>query len=141
MIGRDYTLAFTTDRSPQEVFDAITDVRAWWEGDITGPTADVGDVFTYAHPPQHRSVQRVAEARRGERIVWHVDDAELAFAADPGEWIGSDIVFDLAPSDAGTGTRVEFTHRGLVPTVECYQACSSAWAYYVGDSLRSALDG
>ena len=130
-----FTTVFTVPRAPLEVFDAINDVRAWWDGDIDGETATLGDVFTYRHEPQHRSTQRITESVPGRRVAWRVEDAYLDFISDPTEWIGTTIAFDLTPTDGG-GTEVRFTHEGLVPTIECFDACSSAWAYYVGGSLR-----
>jgi hypothetical protein len=32
-----------------------------------------------------------------------------------------------------------FTHVGLRPDHECYDACSGAWNLYAGDSLRSYI--
>ena len=130
-----FTTVFTVPREPLDVFDAINDVRAWWDGDIDGETAELGDVFTYRHEPQHISTQRITESVPGERVAWHVDDAFLSFISDPTEWVGTTIVFDLTPT-GDSGTEVRFTHRGLVPTIECFDACSSAWGYYVGESLR-----
>lgn len=132
-----YSTTFTASRSPQQVFDAITDVRGWWEGDIDGSSREVGDVFTYRHPDVHMSTQRVTESVPGERVVWHVDDARLEFIADPTEWIGTDITFDIRETDAGTELR--FAHLGLVPAIECYDACSSAWSHYIAGSLRKFI--
>jgi uncharacterized protein YndB with AHSA1/START domain len=135
----DFQLDFRVDRPPLEAFDVISDVRGWWTGDIEGPTAAVGDVFEYRVSDIHRSTQRITDAVPGELIVWHVDDALLSFTADPREWVGTDIRFKLTPDAAG-GTALRFVHRGLVPEVECYDACSGAWSHYVGESLRKRLE-
>ena len=37
------------------------------------------------------------------------------------------------------GTEIRFTHLGLVPTYECYEACTSAWAFFVRDSLPGLI--
>jgi hypothetical protein len=134
----DFTTTYAVPASPVRVFETINDVRSWWEGDITGETHDAGDVFVYEHLPEHRSVQRITESRTGERIVWHVDEAHLSFVADSSEWEGTDITFDLTPD--GAGTVLTFSHRGLVPEVECYEACSTAWSYYINGTLRQRLE-
>jgi hypothetical protein len=120
----DFTASFTVDRSPGEVFAAINDVRGWWTGDIDGPTAAVGDEFTYRYEDVHRSTQRVTELVPGRRVVWLVTDAHLSFTDDPAEWTGTQVVFDIRATD--TGTEVRFQHVGLSPDVDCYESCSSA---------------
>ena len=135
----DYAITYTVEASPAEVFAAINDVRAWWDGVIQGPTEHVGDVFTYSHEPEHRSVQRITESVPGERVVWHIDEAELTFVEDRGEWTSTDVVFEIDP--APDGARLTFTHRGLRPDVECYEACSTAWGFYVSGALRRRVEG
>ena len=132
-----YSTAFTVAQSPAEVFAAVLDVAAWWTGKIDGRAAEVGDEFTYRHPPQHYSRQRVVQLEPDRRITWRVTDSELAFVSEPAEWTGSEIVFEITP--AGSGTELRFTHVGLVPEVECYGACSTAWRHYVDVSLRSLI--
>ncbi|GAA3589337.1 hypothetical protein [Kribbella ginsengisoli] len=39
----------------------------------------------------------------------------------------------------GVGAEVRFTHLGLVPEVECFGACSTAWRHYVNGSLYSLI--
>ena len=134
---QSFTTTFTTDRSPQQVFDAITDVRGWWTGEIEGVTDELGATFTYRYAKLHRSTQTITELVPGTRIAWHVDDAELAFVADRGEWKGTDIVFDIARR--GDKTEVRFTHVGLTASFECFDKCSSAWGYYIRDCLPSFI--
>jgi hypothetical protein len=133
----DFSTSFTVDRSPADVFAAVNDVRGWWTGDVEGPTAALGDEFTYRHEDLHRSTQRVTESVPERRVVWLVTDAHLSFAADPQEWTGTQIVFDLAP--VPSGTEVRFTHVGLSPDGDCYESCSSAWQWFVGDRLRQRI--
>ena len=134
---RGYSTSYTVEQSPFEIFAAVLDVAAWWTGEIDGPRADIGAEFTYRHPPQHYSRQRIVELEPGRRVVWLVTDSELAFVSEPAEWTGSEIVFEITP--AGSGTELRFTHVGLVPDVECYGACSTAWRHYVDVSLRSLI--
>jgi hypothetical protein len=132
-----FTSSFVVDKSPQEVFDAINDVRAWWTGEVKGESARVGDEFTYRFEDIHRTRQRVVEMAPGERVVWLVTEANLSFAADPAEWVGTRLVFDIERD--GARTRLRFTHVGLAPHCDCYEACHDGWTFYIQRSLRSLI--
>jgi hypothetical protein len=136
--AKDFTTTFTVGQSPQEVFDAINDVRGWWAGEIDGSTDRLGAEFTYRYKEFHRSTQRITELVPGKRVVWHVVDANLAFVEDRTEWDGTDIVFDIARN--GERTEVRFTHVGLVPRLKCYGDCASAWSFFVNESLRNLIE-
>jgi uncharacterized protein YndB with AHSA1/START domain len=139
MTDRDFTIAITVDRSPDEAFAAITNVRGWWSGEIDGPTDTLGAEFTYRYQDVHRSVQRVTELVPGRRVAWHVVDGYLNFTDDPAEWTGTDITFDISP--AADGTVVRFTHVGLNAQSECYQNCALAWRHIVATSLPNLING
>lgn len=132
----DFRIELTVPKSPAAVLAAIADVRSWWGGTITGTADRVGAEFTYRYKDMHTSTQRVVEMSP-ERIVWDVLSSELTFLEAPKAWDGTRIVFALSPS--GTGTKVVFTHEGLVPSCECYGACSEGWTYYVNGSLKNRL--
>jgi hypothetical protein len=137
MKDQSLTLTFSVEQSPEQVFDAVNNVRAWWSGDIDGETDRLGAEFTYRYKDLHRSTQKITEFVRAKKVVWHVADAELNFVKDRNEWNGTDIVFEIAR--VGGKTELRFTHVGLVPAFECYGGCSGAWGFYVGDSLRSLI--
>ena len=129
--------AFTVTESPSKVFAAINDVRAWWSGEIDGPTDELGGQFEYRYQDFHRSVQKITELQPGKKIVWHVVDAQLKFVDNQTEWNGTDIVFEITPK--GAETELRFTHVGLVPAFQCYGGCSGAWGFYINESLRSLI--
>jgi hypothetical protein len=137
MTNRDFTLAFSVDQTPDEVFAAVTNVRGWWSQGLQGRSAAVGDEFTYRHEDIHRSTHRVIEAVPGRRVVWRTLDAELAHAKDPSEWTGTVVRFEIERH--GDRTELRFTHVGLVPEVDCFEACSRGWSFYVGESLRKLV--
>ncbi len=137
MAGQSFTVAFSVDASPREVFDAVNDVRGWWSGEIEGRTDQLGAVFTYSYKTLHRSTQKITELVPGKRVVWHVVEGYLDFVKDKTEWKDTDIVFEIAAKDGRTELR--FTHAGLVPAFECYGDCAGAWGFYVGESLRSLI--
>ena len=127
MKTEDFTTSFEVDQTPEEVFDAINNVRAWWSGEIDGSTDKLGEVFTYRYKDLHRTTQKITELVPGKRVVWHVTDAQLNFVEDKNEWNSTDVVFDIIPK--GDKTEVRFTHVGLVPAFECYGGCSGAWGF------------
>jgi hypothetical protein len=131
------TITITVPQSPDQVYDAVVDVRSWWTGEISGPTDELGQEFTYRYEDKHRSTHRVDELARGERVVWLTTDANLPFAGDPTEWIGTRQVFDI--STVADGTELRFTHEGLEPELDCYESCSNAWGYFVRTSLRDRI--
>lgn len=137
MKRQGFATSFRTDKTPEYVFDAINDVRGWWSGEIDGRTDLPGAQFTYRYKDLHRSTQKIAEFVPGKRIVWHVIDSSINFVADKTEWNGTDIVFEI--NKKGKETEVRFTHVGIGPSVECYEACSRAWSFYITDSLQRLI--
>jgi hypothetical protein len=137
MKSQDYKASFTVDQSPDEVFDAVNNVRGWWSGEIDGPTDKLGAEFTYRYQDLHRSTQKITELVRGKKVVWHVLDTKINFVKDKDEWNGTDIVFEIASK--GDKTELRFTHVGLRPAIECYGKCAGAWGFYVNESLRSLI--
>jgi hypothetical protein len=137
MTNQNFTANFSVDQSPQEVFDAINNVRGWWSGEIDGSTDKLGAEFTYQYQDIHRSTQRITELVPGKKVVWHVLDAQINFVKNKGEWKGTDIVFEITKKRRKTELR--FTHVGLVPAIECYGKCAGAWGFYINDSLGSLI--
>lgn len=133
---QNYTTSFLVDKTPDEVFAAINNVRGWWWGTIEGDSGKVGDRFTYTVPDVHYSAQSIAELVPGKKVVWHVFDAKLSFDKSD-EWKGTDIVFEIGQKDGQT--EVRFTHRGLVSAFECYSDCSNAWGLLVGGNLKKFI--
>jgi|SRR5579872_7101969 len=137
MATKDYTINFTVNRSPKEVFDAINRTRGWWSGEIVGNTDTLGAEFTYNVEGTHFTKQKVTEMVPGKRIVWHVTEAKISFVEDESEWKDTDIVFEIASK--GDETELRFTHKGLGPAYECYDSCSNAWGMLVGGNLRRLI--
>jgi len=135
--SQNYTTAFTVDQTPEEAFDAINNVRGWWSGNIEGSTNKLGDEWTYRYKDIHYSKQKITELVPGQRVVWQVLDSYLNFIEDKAEWNGTKITFDIAKK--GDQTEIHFSHLGLTPEVECYDACTNAWGGYVNSSLRNLI--
>lgn len=134
MKTKDFTLSFTVDQTPEEVFDAINNVPAWWPGEVKGETGKLGGVFTYRVEGAHYTKQKITEFVPGKKVTWHVTEAEISFVKDKEEWKGTDIIFEIAKN--GAKTEVRFTHKGLASAFECYKECSNAWGMLVNGNLR-----
>ncbi len=81
--------------------------------------------------------RRSLNSSLAKKVVWHVVDAHLEGPEDPNEWTGTEISFEITRME--DGTEVRFSHLGLVPDFECFDACSSAWGFYVNGSLKRLI--
>lgn len=136
MSGTDYTFTYDVPQSPKEVYDAVLDVRGWWSRRISGDTDRLGE-FVYEVPGVHRAHLRITELASERRIVWHVIENWFASSPDVDEWAGSDIIFDVEPT--GAGSRLTFTHIGLTPELECYENCATGWSRHALQSLHDLI--
>lgn len=122
---------------PDEVYEALLDVRGWWSGlyneTFDGASEKPGDIFSFnAGDGAHYSKQRLTEAVPGKRIRWTVIEGSLSFVEHRQEWEGTSFGFDLEPADRGT--KITFIHHGLTPQLECYSSCAPAWTSYIADN-------
>jgi hypothetical protein len=141
-MNQNYSTSFTVDQSPEEVFDAINNVRGWWSEEIEGDTDKLGE-FKYHYKDIHRCTIKITELDPGQKVVWHVVDNSFDFIKDESEfkntseWKDTDIVFEIEKK--GDKTEIRFTHVGLVPQYECYDICSDAWGTFIKGSLCNLI--
>jgi hypothetical protein len=55
------------------------------------------------------------------------------------EWVGTSIDFHLHANENGS-TNLHFEHRGLVPSLECFEICDRGWTHFLGTSLRGLVE-
>ena len=137
MMKPNFTTTISVNKSPEEAFAAINNVRGWWSEEIEGRTSELGDEFTYHYKDVHRCRIKITELIPGKKVVWRVLDNYFKFTADKGEWRDTEISFEIAKK--GDNTEVHFAHLGLVPEYECFDVCSNAWGSYINGSLRSLI--
>lgn len=138
MKTNNLNLTLRVDTTPADVFNAINNPRAWWSETIGGKTSELNDEFTYRHKDIHYSKQKLVEVVPGKKLVWLVTDSHLSFLQHKTEWNDTQICFEI--SQSGSQTIIQFTHVGLQPDCECFDACSQGWGHYVGKSLQSLID-
>jgi hypothetical protein len=141
-MAKDFTMSFVVDQSPKEVFNAVLNVRGWWQGfyseDIKGKTDKLNDEFVFrAGEGAHHTTQKLIEVIPDKKVVWLVTMSNLTFIEKKDEWDGTKIIFDI--SQKGNKTQLQFTHQGLTPEIECYEACSSAWSMYLREKLLTLI--
>ncbi len=138
MAERNYKTSYLVAQTPEQVFAAISNPRAWWGAGITGETDRVGASFVYRHMPYHVSTQTITEFVPGKTLVWKISKSNLSFAKDKSEWDGTEVIFEIAK--AGDKTRLTVTHSGLVPKLECFENCSDGWNFYLNQSLKTLIE-
>jgi uncharacterized protein YndB with AHSA1/START domain len=139
----DYSAGFEIDAAPATVYAALATVegvRGWWTRDCEG-RADTGGTFRIAFGRTHKTL-RVEQLMPEREVRWRVTKAHIAAAqlSRPDEWVGTQIVFRLAPLPGGR-TRLDFEHVGLVPGLQCHGLCVDGWQYFLASLQRFAATG
>ena len=137
MEKQDYNASITVDATAQEAFKCINNVTKWWTENLEGRSQELNDEFTVRFGDVHYSRQQLVEVIPDEKVVWLVTDSNLNWIKDKHEWTNTKISFEIAEKDGKT--QVHFTHLGLIPEVECFDACSDAWGQYIKLSLLSLI--
>jgi hypothetical protein len=133
----DFSTTIVVDKTPEEAFHAINNVRGWWSQEIEGATDTLNAGFTYHYEDVHRCKLKIIELIPNKRVVWLVQDNYFNFTKDKSEWTGTIIIFDILHKD--NKTQIRFTHQGLVPAYECFNICSNAWTDYIHQSLFNLI--
>lgn len=141
MNKENFTYSFTSSKTPEVIFKLLLNIEQWWSGlyeeTITGKSHQLNDEFSFkASGGVHDTTQKLVELIPNKKIVWLVTNSKLTFLSDPSEWKNTKICFDL--SKEGDKTVVSFTHDGLTPQIECYNACSGGWTGYL-ENLKKKL--
>jgi hypothetical protein len=137
MDNQSFSTTLLVNKTPDEVFNAINNVRGWWSEQIEGNTAKLNDVFYYHYKDVHRCQMKLTEVVPGKKVVWEVVNNNFSFTKDKSEWKGTKIIFEIDKKD--DQTQLRFTHLGLVPEYECYGVCHDAWSNYIQNSLRNLI--
>ena len=134
MKNQDFQYSLTTSKKQNEVFAYLLNPKNWWLGlfgeTIEGNSKDINDEFSFrAGDGVHYSNQKLVEVETNKKIIWLVTESNLSYLKNTNEWAGTKICFDIEQED--NMTKITFTHKGLIPQIECYGSCSSAWTQYL----------
>ncbi|MBY0427554.1 MAG: SRPBCC domain-containing protein [Cytophagales bacterium] len=137
MDNKDFTISITVTESPEQVFDAIQNFRGWWSEEIEGPTDQLNHSFFYHYKDIHLCKIKLIEKSPDTRLAYQVIENQFNFIKDQTEWVGTILQFEIKQESGKT--HVQFTHKGLVPSYECYPVCEDAWTGYISNSLSQLI--
>lgn len=116
-------------------------IRNWWTINCEMEER-VGGRAAFRFPGSgFYAVVRIARLEPGRLVEWECLDnqhPENAGFADLKDWIGTRMRFEIEEADGGA-SRLVFTHAGL-GALECHGVCSSAWSFFLNESLRRYLE-
>ena len=148
MATQDFTTTILVDQTPAAAFNAINNPRKWWSEEIEGGTEKLNDVFDYHFEDIHRCKIKLIEVVPNKKVVWLVmenyfkpgifgETTHNLAGNEQAEWVDTKIVFEITEKD--NKTQIRFTHQGLVPAYECFDACSNGWTHYIRESLFNLI--
>ena len=138
MKKQDYTASILVKATANNAFKSINQVTAWWTENLEGSSEKLNDVFTLRWGGESFVTMKIVESVPDKKVVWDVTDCFLHWLTDKKEWKGTRIVFEI--SAEGDSTRIQFTHVGLEPQVECYDNCVKGWDQYFKGSLARLIN-
>ncbi len=137
MEKKDFHLTITVNASPEEAIMKINQVNLWWAKKVIGKSEVLDDKFTVDFGKTFVDFQ-ISELIPNKKIVWKVIDCNLDWIKDKKEWNNTEVVFEV--STENNNTKIDFTHIGLVPDIECYKDCEEGWTGHVTNSLVKFID-
>ncbi len=143
MADTDFKITLLTSESPRSVFQTVMNVKAWWSGfyeeAIEGEMGKLNDEFSFsAAGGAHYSTQKLTTLIPDQKIVWLITGSDFSYLEKRDEWTGTQLVFEISEEEGKT--RLTFTHKGLTPRAECYEACAPAWTQYLLQKLRPLIN-
>jgi ribosome-binding ATPase YchF (GTP1/OBG family) len=133
----DYTTSISVERSQKEAFDKISRVSEWWAKNFEGNSQKLYDIFTVRFGSGDMYKIKISEFIRDKKIVWQVIESDQTWHEERDEWTGTEIIWEVTKQK--DGTRIDMTHKGLIPTSECYDKCKVGWDYLIQKSLFQFL--
>ncbi|WP_299724673.1 hypothetical protein [uncultured Tateyamaria sp.] len=133
----DYSATITTTAPLDRAAHAIThDLEQWWSTRIERTDTGFTTRFNNSHATFHFDPERSDTA-----FSWTCTDAHMIMDGvdDRAEWVGTTLLWQITGTD--TGSQIQLTHRGLVPTLPCFDICMRGWQHFFETSLRDHLNG
>jgi len=123
--NKNYHKNIVVSASTVEAMEKINKINLWWRKDFADTAEKLNDKFTVPFGEPSFVDFIVTELIPNKKVVWKVTDCYLPWFNDKKEWNSTEVVFELSEKEGET--KIDFTHIGLVPGMECYDVCEKGW--------------
>jgi hypothetical protein len=143
MENKNYRRTIMINASAKDAMKKISQINLWWRKDFSDTTAKLNDKFTVPFGKLNGEISFVdfviSEFVPNKKMVWKVTGCYLPWFKDKKEWNNTQVVFKI--SSENNKTKIDFTHVGLVPEVECYDVFEKGWNGHIGTLVKFINDG
>jgi hypothetical protein len=129
---QNYHSSICANISAEDAYEKISCVNEWWASNFEGRAKKTGDIFIIRFGDTFVAF-KIAKAIPARKIIWRVIDSWLPWLDNRTEWTGTEVVFEI--SSENNSTKIDMTHIGLTPDIECYDRCEKGWDHYIKESL------
>jgi len=137
--GKDFHRTISVNTSATEAMKKVSQVNRWWKKDFSGNAGKLNDKFTVPFGESSFVDFVLSEFVPGQKMIWKVIDCYLPWFQDKKEWNNTEVVFQF--SEENGRTKIDFTHVGLVPGIECYDVCEKGWNGHINTLLKLIDEG
>lgn len=142
MEDKNYHRTIIVNATSEEAMKKICQVNKWWKHDFSGSAEKIQDKFTVPFGDLNGEKSFVdfvvTEIVPNRKSVWKVTNCNLPWFNDKTEWKNTEVIFEIYSVD--NKTNIDFTHVGLVPGIECYDACEKGWDGHITNSLVAFIN-
>ncbi|MEE9438028.1 MAG: SRPBCC domain-containing protein [Saprospiraceae bacterium] len=134
-----YSKVLLVNAKPTLVFKAITvEIDKWWTV-YSNKTKKTGDKLSVKFGENTFKTMKLTKVILNQVIHWKVEQANIDIKglSRKNEWVGTTIKWEIEKNK--NGSKINFTHQGLIPEFECYNACEGGWDYFL-NSLADFLN-
>ena len=137
MSNENFNRSISAKISADDAIKKINNITDWWRVSCSGSCEKQNDKFIVTMGGDSFFNFTVAELIPGKKVVWLVTDCNMPWYSDKKEWADTKLIFDLSENNGVT--KLNFTHEGLTPDIECYKQCEFGWNHWITRSLFSYL--
>jgi len=143
MTNKSYQRELEVQASPQEVYAALTvGIGDWWAApDKVIENVNNTVTFKFSPNPTYWTM-RIEKLVPNKTVKFKCVDAKHIHEGLPDsileEWLDTQLEWEITPK--GDRTLIRFEHKGLIPTLGCYEICEEGWDHFFMGSLKRYLE-